>query len=239
MARRPQLRSDAFSRVKGQGPFVDNGRVGVSVSVDEAAIREVFEGPISAFGRAAAAAVRQAREAAIERGRAHIRSKGFPSTWSDALQSRQYPKRGKGSLDVKAFVNYRFGGVGTVFEFGTEISPKNGKYLWIPADGAKKTVWSPSARKSLRATPARLWGSAKGLKFAFVGGRPALVQRNSKAKVPKVMFWGVGRDRAGNVKPVKIPKKWNVLPIIEAEAAKLPQLIETNLAQILGKRGGR
>lgn len=218
------------TRKKGQSNFIDDGIIGVDISLDEAAVKSVFDGPFTAFKRAAADGVKEAREAALEKGRQNIRSAGFPAAWAAALQARQYPKGGKPASTVTAFINHRFGGVGTVFEFGATIRPKEAKYLWIPADGTKKTVFDPKARKSLRATPARLFNSAKGLAFAIVNGRPALVQKNTKAKKPKVMFWGR--------KQVYVPKKWNVMPILEGEAANLPAYVEKNLAKLLRGQSG-
>lgn len=214
--------------------------IAVRVNANSDAARAVFEGTVTVFGRAAAAAVKDARENAVAAGRANIRSAGFPEAWANALQSRQYPKGGRpGRKQTEAFVNYRFGGVGSVFEFGATIRPLAGKkWLWIPAEGVKKSIYDPKARRpggglgaSVRRTAGREFNlSKKGLKFAIIDGKPALIVRDSKAKKPQVRYWGR--------KIVKIPKKWNVMPLIIAEADKLPTLIEDNLTRLLRRRGG-
>lgn len=223
-------KNSSLTRKRGGERIIDKGLLSLAFKADINALTEAMDGDLDAFGQAATAAVRDASESALEKGRANIRAAGFPSNWVNALQTKAYPKRGKASNNPVTFVNFRFGGVGSVFEFGATIVPKNReKWLWIPAN-PKKVVFTNGIRKSIASTPAKLWGSAKGLKFAIVGGRPALVQKNTKAKTPKVMFWGVKR--------VTVPKKWSVMPIIEAEAVKLPGLIDKNLDRILGARGG-
>ncbi len=235
MARRPNFLTDSLTRTKGQSGFVDNGIVSVDISLDQAAVQSVFEGPFTVFGRAAAAGVKDAREAAVQRGRANIRAAGFPETWANALQSRQYPKRGNPSKKVEAFINYRFGGVGTVFEFGSTIRPVRAKYLWIPAEGTKKTIFDPTANKgrggSVPRTAARVGRlSARGLRFVFVDGQPALVAATDKKKKPKVLFWGR--------KQVYVPKKWDVMPILQSEGEKLPDYVELELIKRLKALGG-
>ena len=98
-----------LTRKKGQSGFVDTGILNVDVDIDKDAVQRVFAGPFTVVGRASAKAVTEVREAALERGRANIRAAGFPEQWVDALQSRQYPKRGKpGKKGATAFINYKF-----------------------------------------------------------------------------------------------------------------------------------
>lgn len=229
------LRSDAsrLTRQKYVRPDSDN-IVNFAIDIDEKEVARLFNGfGEPAFKKAGALAIKDAREAAVAAGRANIRAAGFPAPWVDALKGRQYPKAGKGSLSAETFINYSLGGVGTVFEFGATIKPLAGKkWLWIPVEGSKKTIFDPSpgVRQSVRRTAGRVFNlSKKSLRFAIIDGKPALVDKFTKAKNPRVRFWGV--------RQVTIPKKWNVLPLIEEEADRVPELLSYYFAQVWSGKG--
>lgn len=246
MAVRPNFNTG--TRQRSRGSAFSEAILDISVNINERAIREALEGPFTAFGRAAVLGVKETTEDALAAGRASIRSAGFPETWVTALQSRQYPKGKPRALQPKAFINYRFGGVGSVFEFGSRgnpaggpITPIKGKWLWVPAEGTKKTIYDPGARRpgggsgmSVRRTAGRAFNLTKnGLVFRIIEGQPALCKRKKGGKytVKDVQFWGR--------KEVRIPKKWNVLPKIAAVGAGLGNTIEKNLVKLLERRGGR
>lgn len=235
------LRSDPsrLTRKKNVRPN-DDALVQIDLSYNERELARILQGFAEpSFKQAGSKAIKTVKDAAVARGRGNIAAAGFPAPWVQALQGRQYPKGGKPSLSAEAFIGYRFGGVGTVFEFGSRgiasggpITPIKGKWLWIPKAGTKKTVYNPFSKKSVRATAGNVGAfSKKGMKFAIISGQPALVKKKKGGKYTEkdVLFWGR--------KEVKIPKKWNVMPLIEQEAARLPNLLGAYFAEIWSRKG--
>jgi|SRR5262245_50846963 len=157
---------------------------------------EVIADKRRAIAMAAAGALRQTANDVVKEGRRNIAASGrFGPKWQKGLQARfKGIERGQASPDAKAIIFHRFGIAG-VFEHGATIQGK--PLLWIPT--------TPGGRPASR--------SGKKLVSATVGGRPMLFDADDRDRHRKPLYIGVPS--------VRIPKKWNILAIAKAHAAKL------------------
>lgn len=204
---------------RGGPPFVKIKAGIVGKDVDA-----IFGDPLSPVAKAAKQAVQQAADIAVARGKANIRAAGFPDKWVNSLQSRKYPKRGRPSINAEAFINYRMGGVGTVYEFGTTIRPKKSKLLWFPVSGIPGRP-TPSQKFLFKAS------GRQRLFFARIDGKPYLVQYLKVGRQKKTKIWFRGIPQA------VIKKRWNITPIVQQEAKKLGPLLQANLLKELRSKG--
>jgi len=197
------------------------------VNVNEAQVAELstlFEKNERAAALAATETIKTTTANVLLRGRLNIQSSGkFTGPWLKGLQSRQYPK-GKNSTNARSFINHKFGGLASVFEFGASIRPKRGKYLWILAPGAPKRMtigadfgkgWINQVRGR---TSAKMFARAAGEKLAYklsAEGFPMLGLSIKSGKRSRFKPYVIGIPFAN------IHKRWSIIPIAEAEGDKM------------------
>lgn len=182
-----------------------------------------FRKSYDASAAAATESIKTTTATILLKGRLNIQQGGgFKGPWISGLQARQYPK-GKNSPNAKSFINHKFGGLASVFEFGASIRPKRGKYLWILADGAPARMtlganfgagWINKTRGAT--TPQRLSKAFGGLEYAkSKRGFPMLgvtVKSGNRSRF-KPYFIGIPF--------ANIEKRWSVIEIATAEAENL------------------
>ena len=188
-------------------------------------IAAAFDRNYEAAAKAATASIRETTGKILIKGRFNIAHSGnFTGKWISGLQARQYPRK-KASTHARVYINHRFGGLASVFEFGATIRPKRGRYMWILADGVAQSLRSKSAdfaagfaAKGKKAiTPATLRQKLGTLDFAqSKTGLPMLGQYIGKGNKKRFKPYFIG------VPSVTIHKRWSIIPIAEAEAEKVP-----------------
>lgn len=97
-------------------------------SAQESAVEKALEEIERTIADAAAGAVQDAAEMAVDEGRANIASAGFSTRWQKALTSNFYPNEG---ADPAAFIFHRIPFAG-VFERGITIRGR--PLLWLPIE---------------------------------------------------------------------------------------------------------
>lgn len=194
-------------------------------------IRSAFGQPIGIIARTNTQAVAQVADDAVKLGRNNISANGkFRGAWVSGLRARKYPKR-KATMSPQAWISHRFGGLASVFEFGTTTRPKKKTYMWLPLPGApKRTSLSANlssgrlSKSTARTTPGRISEKNGGLVYLKgPSGKPLLGIQTGKGKNKRFKPLFVG------IKFASIRKRWNVQDIIREQAARLPALIESEL----------
>jgi hypothetical protein len=97
---------------------------------------EAFQGMVDPLDRAAAAAMRDARQEILDGGRANIAAAGFSRRWQDGLTATITGTGLRSSLRAR-----HRRGFATVFETGRTISAKRG-LIWLPLPTVPKKIGS-------------------------------------------------------------------------------------------------
>jgi hypothetical protein len=202
----------------------------ISGEIDKA-IRDI-ERPVA---QAATAAVKDAADEAVSKGRTELATAGFSTRSQKQFTSKLYPKGGKVSLKPAARVYHRIGYF-SVFEKGATILGK--PKLWIPLDSvpmggggrrltAKQYVQrvGPLHSVNIPGKPPLLFGKA---------GRSTIL--SATQKITRLRKGAVGRGIFGASVPlfvgvdrVKIRKRFGLYAIIDRAADRLAEFYEQNV----------
>jgi hypothetical protein len=199
----------------------------VSAKIDPKLVKDVssfFDKSNEAASKASRAAMLSVTADILKLGRVNIAASGkFGARWQKGLQAKTYPKRVKPHPNVKTFINHRFGGLASVFEFGSTIRPKKGRYLWIAMPGAPKKITLRTnfetgrlQKSRTRNTPTSLSEAKGGLEFI----------KSKKSGLP-MLGYKVGKGNRVRFKPAfigirkaTIRKRWEIIAISKEQANK-------------------
>lgn len=200
----------------------------ISAKIDPKLVKDIstfFQKSNEAASAASRSAMLSVTGDILKLGRVNIAASGrFGKRWQSGLQAKTYPKRVKPHPNVKTYINHRFGGLASVFEYGTTIRPKKGKYLWIAMPGAPKRVTLRTdfstgriQKARTRSTPTSLSEAKGGLVFikSKKSGLPMLGYRVGKGNRVRFKPAFVGIKRA------VIRKRWEIVKIGEEQGQNL------------------
>jgi hypothetical protein len=197
----------------------------ISAKIDPKLVKDVstfFDRSNEAATIAARAAMKSVTDDILKLGRVNIAASGkFGARWQRGLQAKTYPKRVKPHPNVKTYINHRYGGLASVFEFGATIRPKKGRYLWVALPGAPKRVkigtnFETGRISSFRTrnTPTNLSEAKGGLEFI----------KSKKSGLP-MLGYKVGKGNRVRFKPAfigirkaTIRKRWEIIRISTEQA---------------------
>lgn len=189
---------------------------------------KIKHAPIAA---AATQAVAAAANDVKADGRADIAKAGFGKRWQNALRADVYPSRGN-SINAAAWIYHKIHYAG-VFESGARVAGK--PLLWLPLPGAPKKL---GGKKTTPQNFNRFVGplfALKNSRVPLLAANVGLSESQAKRKKVKISLAGLKRGVSGEgskravpmfvgVSAINIRKKFSIIAICKAAAAKLPGL---------------
>lgn len=203
---------------------------------------QLFAGKSAEIANAAHLALKAAGDEILDKGRASIAAAGFSSAWQNALKvTVNLPKGIGGAVSVRHSIRYAM-----VFEQGMTIHGE--PLLWLPLPSCPQTIGGHHP------TPRRYQQSIGPLRYVRGRGHPLLVGKSSvPPKEPpapgvnrlsgprreKVASLRSGAANGGydvpmffGVSSVTIPKKFDVLGVVERAYANLAATFESSLTEV-------
>ncbi len=210
---------------------------------DRGAFDEAFRGMLRPIAVAGSAAIAEASSDIKVEGRRSIARAGFSRRWQNAFRAIEYPGRGRVSANAAALIFHKIP-YAEIFESGGTIRGK--PLLWLPLPGRPKKLGGQ------RLTPQVFKAQIGPLTYVQRRGAkpplliaPAVISRSrAAARNPDVSASALRRGArnsggAGSVTRgvpifvgvprVDIPKKFDLLKIIERHAGRLASLYVKHL----------
>lgn len=185
------------------------------------------------ISNAAAAAIHDAADMILAKGRQNIAAAGFSRDFSDALEvSTVTPKKLGGVYSITARVNIPYA---IVFEYGA--FSQGDPLLWIPLPGVPKTIGAKKMTAKLYVQTIGPLFEVKTGKFPMLYGyaNGALAESALKAHPSRTERLTVDHLRQGGgekiplfigLKAADITKRLNILEICQDAEARIPSLYD-------------
>lgn len=203
------------------------------------------------MAHAATTAVRQVGINARDAARDIIATAGFGPSWYKSIVSSMHPKRGD-VLNPWAWVHSTIN-FSDVFETGKTISPKAAKYIWIPQPWVPKYPGTGTVGEPLRQMNPKKYVQLIGrLQFVHPPGKSPMllgavsgkISASQTAQLPKKGFGFqlgfTGRQKRRTIQwvpmfigvpSVTIRKRFDVMPAVQREAARLDEEYIKNITE--------
>jgi hypothetical protein len=216
--------------------------------------KSAFEARNKLFADAAFAAIREVGTTVKLEARRNIAQAGFSTKWQNALRVDVYDHnttKNPGEL-AAAWVHHKIPYSG-IFERGGTISPKNGKFLWVP------TKFAPLRAFGNERMTAGKFKAATGLKLFQIKSRKGATLLMAKVPASKASKFakglarptikGIGKAAQGKrngsrhvtdltvpmftgLPFVKIRKRFAIMQVIERARRTLAEAVAHNLRDI-------